>query len=216
MDGGAGILATITRWSTPTILFCMLNLMVVTIFIRSRLKTKKNIQEQLITPLICEENDAVHFFRFPSLLTRVKSINFSRRKDPEEEEKEEEEELVEEEEEELVGDDGEEEKVEEERHVARTISDTIVETVVKRQVMRGVKMMKKSQSAKIVRVEEVEEVERQRPATVRERKGNMNGTVPFGEDEAVDDKADDFINRFRQQLKLQRLESFLKYRGASK
>lgn len=32
------------------------------------------------------------------------------------------------------------------------------------------------------------------------------------EDEGVDAKADDFINRFKQQLKLQRLDSLLRYR----
>ena len=33
-----------------------------------------------------------------------------------------------------------------------------------------------------------------------------------GDDEEVDAKADDFINRFKQQLRLQRLDSLLRYR----
>lgn len=62
--------------------------------------------------------------------------------------------------------------------------------------------MKKSASLKSAfgHFEEVEIVEARRPATVRER-----GTTAA--DEGVDAKADDFINRFKQQLKLQRLDS---------
>jgi len=36
-----------------------------------------------------------------------------------------------------------------------------------------------------------------------------------GSDEGVDAKADHFINRFKQQLKLQRLESLLRFRNAT-
>ncbi|RWR78104.1 eukaryotic initiation factor 4A-11 [Cinnamomum micranthum f. kanehirae] len=63
--------------------------------------------------------------------------------------------------------------------------------------------MKKSASAKSAfgHFEEEEIVEAvQRPATMRER--NV-----VGGDEEVDAKADDFINKFKQQLKLQRLDS---------
>lgn len=65
--------------------------------------------------------------------------------------------------------------------------------------------MKKSASLKSAfgHFEEVEIVEARRPATVRER-----GTAAAAAaDEGVDAKADDFINRFKQQLKLQRLNS---------
>lgn len=37
-------------------------------------------------------------------------------------------------------------------------------------------------------------------------------TASLGDDEEVDAKADDFINRFKQQLRLQRLDSLLRYR----
>ncbi|KAL4397558.1 hypothetical protein AHAS_Ahas01G0203900 [Arachis hypogaea] len=53
------------------------------------------------------------------------------------------------------------------------------------------------------RVEDEESVERRRPATTRES---------TGEDEEVDAKADDFINRFKKQLRLQRVDSILRYR----
>ncbi|CAI0387960.1 unnamed protein product [Linum tenue] len=55
--------------------------------------------------------------------------------------------------------------------------------------------------------EEKEEEERRRPATVRLQKA-----VSIGDDHGVDSKADDFINRFKQQLKLQRLDSLLRNR----
>ncbi|XVF48997.1 hypothetical protein PTKIN_Ptkin03bG0233300 [Pterospermum kingtungense] len=61
--------------------------------------------------------------------------------------------------------------------------------------------------------QEEEEVERSRPATTRIEK-----TVSFGDggDQGVDAKADDFINKFRQQLKLQRLDSLLRYKDMLK
>lgn len=73
--------------------------------------------------------------------------------------------------------------------------------------------MKKSASEREVAMEKEEDresVERRRPATTRIEK-----TVSFG-DEGVDAKADDFINRFKQQLKLQRLDSLLRYRDMLK
>ncbi|MED6172023.1 hypothetical protein PIB30_046249 [Stylosanthes scabra] len=51
--------------------------------------------------------------------------------------------------------------------------------------------------------EDEEAVERRRPATTRES---------GGEDSEVDAKADDFINRFKKQLRLQRVDSILRYR----
>jgi len=69
--------------------------------------------------------------------------------------------------------------------------------------------LKKSASVKMVEAaaeEEVETVERRRPTTTKVEKSHMF------EDEEVDAKADDFINRFKQQLKLQRLDSLLRYR----
>ncbi|EXB66863.1 hypothetical protein L484_019501 [Morus notabilis] len=70
--------------------------------------------------------------------------------------------------------------------------------------------MKKSASAKsaFAHFEEADIVEARRPATVRE------GKVKAAEvdDDEVDAKADDFINKFKQQLKLQRLDSFMRYK----
>lgn len=46
-------------------------------------------------------------------------------------------------------------------------------------------------------------LERRRPASAREGTGKINGRA----DEEVDARADDFINKFKHQLKLQRMES---------
>lgn len=59
----------------------------------------------------------------------------------------------------------------------------------------------------------VKEIERHRPATaraeIREPETKEGGEK---EEEEVDLRADDFINKFKQQLRLQRLESLLRYR----
>lgn len=64
--------------------------------------------------------------------------------------------------------------------------------------------------------DDVDAVERLRPATTRVEKTKRS--VKAGEkvsswesDDGVDAKADDFINRFKQQLKLQRLESLKRF-----
>lgn len=74
------------------------------------------------------------------------------------------------------------------------------------------KKMKKSASAKSAfsHFEEADIVENRRPATVREGKASLKVTE-VGDDE-VDAKADDFINKFKQELKLQRLDSIIRYK----
>lgn len=62
--------------------------------------------------------------------------------------------------------------------------------------------LKKSWSMRSSDQEDDETVQKRRPSTVREWKGG----------EEVDARADDFINRFKQQLKLQRMDSFARYR----
>ncbi|KAL6534009.1 hypothetical protein OROHE_013842 [Orobanche hederae] len=93
-------------------------------------------------------------------------------------------------------------------HFSRSKSDT--ETASGELPARLSVVMRKSASSKSAfgRFEEEEVVEARRPATVRE-KGNAKVTEG---DEEVDAKADDFINRFKQQLKLQRLDSIIRYK----
>ncbi|KAK1555463.1 hypothetical protein Q3G72_009534 [Acer saccharum] len=47
------------------------------------------------------------------------------------------------------------------------------------------------------------------PATVKE---SNKARIIHMDDDEVDDKTDDFINKFKQQLKLQRIDSILRYK----
>ncbi|XP_010526060.2 PREDICTED: uncharacterized protein LOC104803728 [Tarenaya hassleriana] len=101
------------------------------------------------------------------------------------------------------------------KHVARTKSDT--EPAAGIVPPKLPKKMKKSASTKSpfshFEEDEISAVEARRPATVRE------GRVTADEDaadEEVDAKADDFINRFKQQLKLQRIDSIMRYKETVK
>ncbi|KAL5769058.1 hypothetical protein ACOSQ2_015841 [Xanthoceras sorbifolium] len=93
-------------------------------------------------------------------------------------------------------------------HVSRTKSDTkpasgeIPEKLPKK--------MKKSASSKSAfsHFEERDVIEARRPATVKESKARATGM----DDDEVDAKADDFINKFKHQLKLQRIDSILRYK----
>ncbi|KAJ6823009.1 proline-rich receptor-like protein kinase PERK12 [Iris pallida] len=53
---------------------------------------------------------------------------------------------------------------------------------------------------------------RRRPVAAREEAPPPSAVVEEEEGEEVDARADDFINRFKQQLKLQRLDSILRYK----
>ncbi|KAL3500735.1 hypothetical protein ACH5RR_039828 [Cinchona calisaya] len=94
-----------------------------------------------------------------------------------------------------------------EQHVSRSNSDT--KPVAGDTPARLPTKMKKSASlnSAFKHFEEDDIVETRRPATVRER--GAKATVG---DEEVDAKADDFINMFKQQLKLQRRESIIRYK----
>lgn len=94
-----------------------------------------------------------------------------------------------------------------ERHVSRSRSDT--KPSAGEAPAKLPTKMKKSASMKspFAHFEEEAIVEARRPATTRER----NAKTSDGDNE-VDAKADDFINKFKQQLKLQRLDSILRYK----
>lgn len=74
------------------------------------------------------------------------------------------------------------------------------------------KKMKKSASSKSAfgHFKEEDIVESRRPVTARDEK--VASTAALVDDDAVDAKADDFINKFKQQLKLQRLDSIMRYK----
>ncbi|CAI9761096.1 unnamed protein product [Fraxinus pennsylvanica] len=196
MNAAESLVAMVTSWLTPTVLFCILNLTVVTIFMTSFLNKLGHH----------EDNSRPQLVRVPSLVERVMSINNSLSRtenldsfdsaalytappqEPTHHEKS-------------------EAKVEDmilnesvkDIHVTRSRSDTCLKAPTKR-------VLKKSASEKVFLAEPMGEADRRRPVTVREMTSS-NGP----DDEAVDAKADDFINRFRQHLKLQRLESILRY-----
>ncbi|XP_019463181.1 PREDICTED: uncharacterized protein LOC109362069 [Lupinus angustifolius] len=65
----------------------------------------------------------------------------------------------------------------------------------------------KSESIHGEKESEPETVEQWMPATARREKTRLRE-----EEEGVDAKADDFIKRFKKQLRLQRVDSFLRYR----
>ncbi|XP_071698741.1 pathogen-associated molecular patterns-induced protein A70-like [Rutidosis leptorrhynchoides] len=95
-------------------------------------------------------------------------------------------------------------------HVNRTKSDTLPasgEIPVKLPAK-----MKKSASMKSAfsHFEEENIVEARRPETVRERRSTAKETAD--DDVEVDAKADDFINKFKNQLKLQRMDSIIRYK----
>lgn len=94
-----------------------------------------------------------------------------------------------------------------ERHVSRSRSDT--KPSAGEAPAKLPTKMKKSASMKspFAHFEEEAIVEARRPATTRERNAKTSD-----EDNEVDAKADDFINKFKQQLKLQRLDSILRYK----
>ncbi|KAJ8564546.1 hypothetical protein K7X08_001006 [Anisodus acutangulus] len=198
--------------------------MIGTIFITSTLKTtdKKQQPQQLtrtpsllhrvksfnfsfpdpfcsITHDLSDNNSSPQLHRSPSLLQRVKSINlsFSRLDQPDpipsiaQHVIPYEEEQVHKVEPQITN---------QECHVTRSKSATCVEKPALARTM----VKSASEKKMLVRAEKEEE-DLRRPATTRE-------TVSFGEDEAVDSRADDFINKFRQQLKLQRLDSIIRYK----
>ncbi|CAL0323685.1 unnamed protein product [Lupinus luteus] len=91
-------------------------------------------------------------------------------------------------------------------YITRTKSDT--KPTSGEVTVKLPKKMKKSASSKSAfsHFKEDDVVESRRPATVREKK--VSGSAV--EDVEVDAKADDFINKFKQQLKLQRLDSIMR------
>ncbi|KAL3844238.1 hypothetical protein ACJIZ3_001641 [Penstemon smallii] len=93
-------------------------------------------------------------------------------------------------------------------HFIRTKSDTEPSSG-KIPVKLPAKMRKSaSMKSSFGHFEAADIVETRRPATVREKGNSKLKRV----DEEVDAKADDFINKFKQQLKLQRLDSIIRYK----
>lgn len=177
--------------------------------------------------------------RSPSMLQRIKSINlynyFSQEKltnthfstpTPQQIYQPQEEQLLQEEVETEEEEEEEEEETEKIQDQEQTLDEIFSKLQSNNKVNRSksdtkpaagevptklVKKMKKSASAKsaFAHFEENDIVESRRPATVKDAKSNKMTQV---DDAEVDAKADDFINRFKQQLKLQRIDSIIRYK----
>ncbi|KAF5467987.1 hypothetical protein F2P56_012185 [Juglans regia] len=281
------IWASINSWFTFHVLFCLLNLMIITIGVTSRLGNQRHrdqqqqnqeAQEQPQRPQIARSSSvlqrlkSINFYsyrsqepsttfeqfpesethyafkqsheqeelpltRSPSVLQRLKSINFysylyqgpgtvqshtttGLQKTQEFDTHYSSQELKgNEDEEDEQTQDQEQDQYQEQSmdeiygrlqsaHVTRSKSDTKPASgEVPKKLSRKMKKSASSKSA-FAHFEEDEIVETRRPATVRE--GKVGGAE--SDDNEVDAKADDFINRFKQQLKLQRLDSIMRYK----
>ncbi|KAK1372582.1 DUF761 domain-containing protein/DUF4408 domain-containing protein [Heracleum sosnowskyi] len=234
--------AAMNSWFTPTVFFVLLNLMVGTLLFNSNLLTQKQTSQQHQEDqdsTFQNDHHAPKLLRSPSLLKRLKSLNFRNFRSHEaaliqetldqetsvrahaqaqaqfilDQTQEDESPLTE-----TDDDESEDEEVQSldevysqlghefaDSHFNRTTSET--QPASGQVPAKLPTKMKKSASMKspFGHFEESDIVEIRRPATVREKKS----TEP---DEEVDAKADDFINKFKQQLKLQRMNSIIRYK----
>ncbi|KAJ4957319.1 hypothetical protein NE237_014102 [Protea cynaroides] len=177
------IWAFVYYWFTPTVFFALLNLMIGTIAISSA----------------------------PSILERIKSINFySYRSEevthfpllqPHQEDNLD-----------HLPQDHEFEEPDNDYHLTRKKSD--MKPASGEMPVKLPKKMRKSASSKSAfgHFKEEEIVDLRRPSTVKEGKSGASELQHFGEDDEVDAKADHFINKFKQHLKLQRLDLILRYK----
>ncbi|XP_061361754.1 pathogen-associated molecular patterns-induced protein A70-like isoform X2 [Gastrolobium bilobum] len=202
--------AIIASWFTPSSLFIIVNLVIGTIAITSRFGAPKREIHDHEPQLV----------RSPSLLERVRSFNFSFNKyEPTHAETEY----------------APTHQPESENPCPNPDNPQLVRTPSLLQRLRSMSFSRREQepesegpdpkpgrdsgnaemrksaseragSMKCEREEDEEAVERRRPATAR------GETTSLREDEEVDAKADDFINRFKKQLRLQRVDSLLRYR----
>ncbi|KAL5572473.1 hypothetical protein UlMin_022070 [Ulmus minor] len=250
MDG-ASILAFMASWFTPSSLFLLLNLMIGTIVLSSKFGKEKRHQNQMEE---LGDGNSPTLARAPSLLARVKSIDFSLYKfDPPSSETQFHFQLpnysdyathhrdpdeptritrtpsllerlksinlssiykTEQPEPETEDPNPHEDPNSEDVHVRRMKSESVK---MVRKIQQPEKMKKSASEREMpvrnseadVEEEEDEILERRRPATTRAEK--KKETTSSSEDEGVDAKADDFINRFKQQLKLQRLDSLRRF-----
>lgn len=243
--------AAMNSWFTPTVFFVLLNLMVGTLLFNSNLLTQKQTsqqdQEDQDANFQNDHHNPKQLLRSPSVLKRLKSLNFRNFRsheaalikqeslDQETEQTMHQESVrsqaqaqtqfildqTQEDESPLSETDDEVDEDEEVQSLDEVYSQlgkqftesNFVRTTSETQPASGqvpAKLptkMKKSASMKspFSHFEESDIVEIRRPATVREKKS----TEP---DEEVDAKADDFINKFKQQLKLQRMNSIIRYK----
>ncbi|MED6221830.1 hypothetical protein PIB30_058431 [Stylosanthes scabra] len=204
----------IASWLTPTCLFIFLNLVIGTIAIMCRLTThhqppqlarSTSLMDRLMyrfhTPLESKEvdhHDSVHENPESAQQSRAESVpdrvNSSQQED----------------------------------------SPEIMDDVAQHELTRTPSLLERLRSLKFYKSESIKKVEEEEPefgpgrqpgavdtglsrvnSEEGRRRRNLSSRRWEGEEllgEEVDKKADDFINRFKQQLRLQRLDSILRYR----
>ncbi|GFP99342.1 hypothetical protein PHJA_002078300 [Phtheirospermum japonicum] len=236
----SSIWASMNSWFTPAVFFVLLNLMIGTIALTSTLAKKNQNQPKFAASVLQRikstnflsyynnrsqdpQNSSHYFFQETLQISQSQASNSIFEQNPHKsqthfvfEHKDSNLDEFEQAQEEKVEDCETSEQSMDEvysqltgDHFSRTKSDT--EPASGKTPAKLPAKMKKSASLKSAfgHFEEEKIVEARRPATVRER-GN-NAKVTDG-DEGVDAKADDFIHKFKEQLKLQRLDSIIRYK----
>ncbi|KZV29649.1 hypothetical protein F511_00927 [Dorcoceras hygrometricum] len=167
-------LELVTSWLTPTVLFCLLNLMIGIVFV---------ISGRSNPPKSRSEDDAVsppQLARVPSLFERVNSIkrSFSRSENP--------------------------------SHPVPV--PTAAHDGVPMNQDQSHQSPPEGNESHVTRSKSDTKANASAPAAEEEEEEGGKISEQRGDDEAVDARADDFINRFRQQLKMQRVDSLLRYK----
>uniref|UniRef100_A0ACD5ZXD5 Uncharacterized protein n=1 Tax=Avena sativa TaxID=4498 RepID=A0ACD5ZXD5_AVESA len=199
--------STVHGWFTPAVLFVVLNIVIGTIAVSSKVTSAAGSGEGA-----GDGGEKRGLSRVPSMaLDRLRSFKLSRHAAPFPEppvgrvvDLGSDEYLPPLEKEEAVADQGEEQ--EHPRHMERSRSEAAAEAELPRLPAR----LRKSASDKSAFAHFVaEEEEEARPLAEAEPVSEEEPEEAGGE---VDARADDFINKFRHQLKLQRIDSFMRYR----
>uniref|UniRef100_A0ACD6A973 Uncharacterized protein n=1 Tax=Avena sativa TaxID=4498 RepID=A0ACD6A973_AVESA len=221
--------STVHGWFTPAVLFVVLNIVIGTIAVSSKVTSAAGSGEGAAAG-VGDGGEKRGLSRVPSMaLDRLRSFKLSRHAAPFPEPpvagvvdlgSDEYLPPLEKEEEVAVPDQ------EHPPHMERSRSEAAVEAELPRLPAR----LRKSASDKsafahfVAEEEEAEAVEERRPATTRDGARPRRPLAvaepeePVSEEEPeeaggeVDARADDFINKFRHQLKLQRIDSFMRYR----
>lgn len=180
-------------WFTPTVFFVLLNIVIGTIAISSSLASSPDHQQPAQDPHHPAAAAQNNLSRTSSVLHRLKSINLYRQKTDEIQPT-------------TTFPDPDPSPVEE-HHFGRSVSDS---AAAEQQPKEEPKKMKKWASSKSAFMEPSRNMEEEEEITGVRRPATMRaGRVV---DESVDAKADDFINKFRDQLKLQRLDSIKRFK----
>ncbi|XP_057746783.1 pathogen-associated molecular patterns-induced protein A70-like [Arachis stenosperma] len=205
----------IASWLTPTCLFVFVNLVIGTIAIVSRFATHHQRQQV---------DSSGQLVRSTSLLNRVMSFNLYSYKDDGHNSVQENHELAQQSLGQSVLD-----QVNSSERIDDSVQHELARTPSLLERLKSIKFYK-SESTKKVKEEEPEFGSGHQPSATKDGLDRVNsdedrrirnllsrrweGEELLGEE--VDKKADDFINRFKQQLRLQRLDSILRYRELPK